>query len=83
MSLSPDEERRFNAIVAELSRGRVVRIPWPAVVVSIVLVGVVALSAVFLGLGAGLAILFCASFLVAFTAGLLLLARSDRRNRLR
>ena len=57
MSLSPDEERRFNAIVAELARGRVVRIPWPAVAVSIVLVGVLALSAVFLGLGAGLALL--------------------------
>ena len=83
MTLSPDEERVFAAIVAELTRGRLVRIPWPAVVISIALVGVIAVGAVLLGIGAGLVALFCASFLLALTGGLAVLTHRSRGRRRR
>jgi uncharacterized membrane protein len=83
MTLSPDEERVFDAIVAELTRGRLVGIPWPAVIVSVALVGLLAVAAVLLGLGAGLVELFCASFVLALGVGLVVLTRAGRRPRRR
>jgi uncharacterized Tic20 family protein len=83
MGLSPEEEAAFASIAFRLGERTQTLVSWLGVGVCVAVVGVVVGLSVLLGIPGELIALFCLAFVVALTAGLLLIVRSGRRARSR
>jgi hypothetical protein len=79
--LSPEEEDAFAAIAFGLGDRERTRIPWRIVTVSVPVVGIGVIGAALLGAPGAAVVLFCLTFTVALSLGLLVVAVSDRRTR--
>ena len=81
MGLPPEEEEAFSRIVSELRRLGPSNVPWGAAVVCVCVVAVAVAVGILVGLPGVVVVVYCATFMVALGAGLVALARSDRRRR--
>ena len=83
VGLLPEEEEAFARIVSHLRGLGPSDVPWGAAVACVCVVAVAVAVGILVGLPGVVVVVYCATFMVALAAGLVALARSDRRRRRR
>jgi hypothetical protein len=81
VGLPPEEEEAFARIVSQLRELGPSKVPWGAAAVCVCVVAASVAVGILVGLPGVVVGVYCATFIVALSAGLLALARSDRRRR--
>lgn len=81
MGLPPEEEEAFARIVSQLRGLGPSEVPWGPAAVGVCVVAAAVAVGVLVGLPGVVVAVYCATFMVALSAGLLVLTRSDRRRR--
>jgi hypothetical protein len=83
VGLLPEEEEAFARIVSQLRGLGPSKVPWGAAAACVCVVAVGVAVGILVGLAAIVVLVYCATFILALSAGLLALALSDRRHRRR